>query len=220
MPGGSGDGNKGMVGVTTCFAVLNQKQLFVGGRFSSIGGVEGFSGVASYSAETKTWSTLGGGVVGREVRALAASNNALYVVGSLNKAGDTEVSNVAMWSFTHHKWLPMSSFNAEVRAVAAHMGRVFVGGDFSMAGYQPISMVAQIDETSALDGLNAWKPLGGGANGPVHVSISHDIWCFFFHVGVVKRTMVSIYVYIHTYMLAGIHISTRTHTRLHTYIHT
>ncbi len=170
MPGGS-DSQKGMVGVATCFAVLNGNQLFVGGKFTSIGGVEGFSGVASYSAVTKTWSSYGGGVVGREVRAVAASKDALYVVGSLNKAGDTEVSNVAMWSFAKQKWLPMSGFNAEVRAVAVHMGRVFVGGEFSMAGYQPTSMVAQITEANAQDGVNAWKPLGGGTNGPVHVSM-------------------------------------------------
>lgn len=80
---------------------------YVGGSFSSIGGVIA-SGIAEYQPASKTWSALGSGLVsngwsGPTVSAIAESADGLYVGGSFGLSGGKPAENLALWKATAYQ---------------------------------------------------------------------------------------------------------------------
>ncbi len=113
--------------------------LFVGGRFTSAGGVAA-SGVARWSGQA--WSALGTGVSG-DVTALALfddggpSGPALFAGGNFFVAGGVSSPTVARWNGAAWSALasPPALFNVEALAVFREIGSpapaLFVGGGFA-----------------------------------------------------------------------------------------
>jgi hypothetical protein len=94
---GSQNGVSG-VGVGALAVVGNE--VFVGGAFTSAGGVSARN-VARFNTLTNTWSSLGTGSsngVNSDVYALAVVGNEVFVGGSFTEAGGVSANYVARWN--------------------------------------------------------------------------------------------------------------------------
>lgn len=148
--------------------------LFVGGLFTSAGGVEA-SRIARWDGSA--WSPLGSGLDG-EVLALAVFDDgggpALYVGGRFTSAGGVPANRIAKWDGS--SWSPLGlgvmgyPFPA-VHGLAVHDDgsgpALFVGGRFAGAGLVAASCVARWDGS-------AWSALGDGINPDVLALTVHD----------------------------------------------
>lgn len=80
-------------GVVTCLAFDNNNNLYVGGLFSSAGGISA-TNIATYNTTTLQWSALGSGVNGQVYSIAVDSENNVYVGGQFSNVGP----NIAKWS--------------------------------------------------------------------------------------------------------------------------
>eukprot|EP00740_Mantoniella_antarctica_P005925 CAMPEP_0181348918 /NCGR_PEP_ID=MMETSP1106-20121128/446_1 /TAXON_ID=81844 /ORGANISM="Mantoniella antarctica, Strain SL-175" /LENGTH=1640 /DNA_ID=CAMNT_0023461271 /DNA_START=149 /DNA_END=5073 /DNA_ORIENTATION=+ len=81
--------------------------LYVGGEFTSAGGVSGTVNVARWDIASSTWSALGSGVLGPKVLVLAldSSTSSLYVGGDFNSASNVNrTSSLAKWDTASSTW--------------------------------------------------------------------------------------------------------------------
>jgi RHS repeat-associated protein len=130
--------------------------LYVGGAFSSVGGVAA-NGIARWDGTR--WSALRGGIgTGKPtdfVAALEVFNGALYAGGFFAVADGQPAANVARWDGFH--WSAVGSgMDGIVHALRAWNGLLYAGGDFTNGGSTP--RVAQWDGTQ-------WSGLLAGIDG-------------------------------------------------------
>jgi hypothetical protein len=161
----------GLNGPVLALALGVAGELFVGGKFTSAGGV-GAANVARWDGDT--WSALGAGVSGvpnpiarfrpPPVSALAVLGTNLFVGGDFAFAGGSPATNLARWNGA--SWsgvgggLPGVSSFAPPPAVAALTGfggLLYVGGSFPRAGGAAANGIARWDGTS-------WSVFGDGAS--------------------------------------------------------
>jgi Immunoglobulin domain len=155
--------------------------LYVGGVFSTIGGIEA-NNIARWNG--LFWSPLvstapvggggvGGGTNGR-VNALVVfddgSGPALYAGGTFTLAGGRPASRVVRWDGT--TWSKLSfGLDGSCQAMAVFDDgsgeALYVGGGFTAASGLPASRVARWDGTS-------WSPLEAGVNGQVNAMAVYD----------------------------------------------
>ncbi len=137
----------------------NGVALYTGGDFSLAGGVSA-NNVAKWNGQT--WSPLGSGVTGGDVRAMTVWNNALYVAGRFTVAGSVSAINVAKWNGT--AWsalgggLPGSRVDALIGFNDGTGDALYAGGTFTTAGG---------DNIARWNGVT-WSAVDGGANGPCY----------------------------------------------------
>jgi hypothetical protein len=186
LSGPQGDGVSGRVSVIRARQDADGDVLYVGGMFTSAGGLE-VNGVARW--DRSGWSALGdqGGVgVRGSVAALTDSvgpgDRALVVAGLFTAAGGTAAVNLALWEGGHWLAFPMSSGLGvvdsgipEVMAMAEFDDgtgtALYVAGRFEMVGTLTVNSIARWDGVrwSALTG-----PHGTGVDGQVYVLAVHD----------------------------------------------
>ena len=150
----------------------SSSHLYIGGDFTSVGGVEGRSGVAQWSFSAtgdNGWSGLGSPL--NQVSALAVSGSDLFVGGGADfGAWGVVRSAIAKWSIgstNEAGWSSMgtgirgsnhanelSSSRASVKALAASGRDLYVGGDFLMAGDKISPDLALADEALLLQPTN------------------------------------------------------------------
>ncbi len=111
--------------------------LYVGGRFSVLAGVSGYSAVAAWDGQA--WSNLGAGVEPccySEVKAMTTYNGDLIVGGRFDSIGGVTVNNIARWDGQNWHALDggVSGWNINVWSLGVHQGELIVGGEFSTAG--------------------------------------------------------------------------------------
>ncbi len=165
MPAGGGASD--MVLASATFDDGSGTALYVGGAFSSIGGVTAH-GLAKWNGASWTAVSVEPGAV---VNALIVHDDgtgpALYVGGAFAQAGAVPASNVARWNGA--AWSAVGTgTNADVRAFeivdldgpGGKPGRLVAGGGFTLVGATPAEHVASWNGTS-------WSPLGAGTNGRV-----------------------------------------------------
>ncbi len=160
----------GVAGDVYALAIDGNGNVYVGGRFSAVGGVNiNVSNVARYNPNSGTWDNLGGGVTSSGggfavVRALAVSGNDVYVGGSFSQAGSVSANNVARYDGS--TWdnlgggVSFDGSGGEVNALAVDgQGRVYVGGFFTTAASGAVSAnrVARYNPNNG-----TWDNLGGG----------------------------------------------------------
>src|SRR5262249_10506178 len=104
--------------------------LFVGGKFSTAGGISS-QGIARWDGAN--WSSIGG--VTGDVRALAVSGTSVYIGGAFDTAGGGSASNIARWDNGTNAWSALGSGrDGPVETIAAAPGSIYVGGQFNSAG--------------------------------------------------------------------------------------
>lgn len=123
---------------------------------------------------TTTWNPVGG-IVSLQVLELAVFDDgtgpALYVVGSIQIAGGTPVSNIARWDGT--AWSSVGGgvsggFAMSVTTFDDGTGPcLYVGGTHGTAGGVPVSNISRWDGTT-------WSDVGGGVNGAVVALAAFD----------------------------------------------
>lgn len=139
VQGPSGQGTSSSVEALVATTELGGPALYVGGRFTSAGGIAA-ERIARWDGTA--WSPLGSGVSG-PVLALAVADSVcgtkLWVGGEFASAGGSPARNLARWDGAD--WTPVSGPHREgvehaVLAVAQPSGdpTVFVGGDLVEAG--------------------------------------------------------------------------------------
>lgn len=158
--------------------------LYVGGSFSSAGGVASNS-VARW--DSTGWHSLAGGVNG-SVNAIAVLENRVFVGGEFNMAGDTAVNNIARWYADSGSWSRLTGvmelvgeyFRVEgngvdgvVRTITIDGNNVYVGGTFNSTfpgdlTLDPVSTsyIARWFEPTDREWWQTntwWAPLGRGA---------------------------------------------------------
>jgi hypothetical protein len=85
----------GELRVLTIYAIaVNGSDIIVGGSFTSIGGVA-ITNRARWDGTN--WSSIGAGVGGGSVRAIAFFNGYMFVGGTFNRAGTNAVGYIARW---------------------------------------------------------------------------------------------------------------------------
>lgn len=142
--------------------------LYVGGDFSSAGGVTGTKNLAKWDG--RAWSSVGGGT-GSFVSALAVLDDrsgagpALFVGGHFQTVGSISASRIAKWN--GRLWstlgIGLGSTVLALQAVddpALGGPALFAGGEFTTAGGSSANRIARWDGSF-------WWPLGTGTNGSV-----------------------------------------------------
>ena len=144
----------------SALAVDGQGRVYVGGRFTSAGGVSANS-VARFDPQANSWSALGTGanngvtdtlppdfVLPGIVGALAVDGQGnVYVGGAFTRAGGVSANNVARFDPQANSWSALgtganngvggitSTISVGVNTFAVdRQGRVYVGGNFTTAG--------------------------------------------------------------------------------------
>lgn len=147
--------------------------LYVGGSFSSAGGV-GANAVARWDG--RSWHALGEGIDSRdepglltEVRALARFGEDLVAGGSFTFAGGAPARHVAAWDGS--SWRPLGAglerpaLGLGVAALAVHQNRLIAGGALAGSGGTAFENIASWDGA-------AWRPLGAGLGGGFVTSVN------------------------------------------------
>jgi hypothetical protein len=155
-------------GVVFALAVVGN-EVFVGGEFTSAGGVSA-NYVARFNTATNTWSSLGTGSsngVNYYVFALAVVGNEVFVGGGFTEAGGVSANFVARFNTQTNTWSTLGTgssngVNDVVYALAVVGNEVVVGGAFTSAGGVSANRVARFNTQT-----NTWSSLGTGSSNGV-----------------------------------------------------
>ncbi len=176
LPLGSGlDGSLVFVGTMTVFDDGSGPALFVGGTFSSAGGVA-VNNVAKWDGTN--WSALGSGLTGGTfVHSMLVYDDgtgpALYVGGIFTMAGGSAANAIAKWNGT--SWSAVGTGMSggaltgvfDLRAFNDGGGQaLYAGGEFTTAGGVSASRIAKWNGSS-------WSALGSGLNARVNALEVH-----------------------------------------------
>jgi hypothetical protein len=144
-------------------------EVFVGGAFTSAGGVSA-NKVARFNTQTNTWSSLGTGSSngvsggGGSVSALAVVGNEVFVGGAFTSAGGVSARNVARFNTLTNTWSTLGTGSSNgvsgfVDALAVVGNEVVVGGTFTSAGGVSANFVARWNSgTSRVEQLSPTAP--------------------------------------------------------------
>ena len=134
------------------------KKLYVGGSFTSIGGISA-NCIAKYNGQT--WNTLGSGTNG-EVFAIVAKGSKVYVGGTFTLAGGVAVSNIAVYDTATSTWSSLGTgANSGVNALIFYNNELYAGGWFTTMDGVTVNGISRWDGTN-------WHSLGVGLDGVVH----------------------------------------------------
>jgi hypothetical protein len=169
---GSSNGVSGVYTHVFALAVVGN-EVFVGGEFTSAGGVSA-NHVARFNTQTNTWSSLGTGSsngVNGWVNALAVVGNEVVVGGVFTSAGGVSANRVARFNTQTNTWSTLGTgssngVNSTVYALAVVGNEVYVGGFFTSAGGVSANRVARFNTQT-----NTWSSLGTGSSNGVNSTV-------------------------------------------------
>jgi hypothetical protein len=130
----------GEFGAYVTAITVDGSSVYVGGRFSSLGG-KLTSNIARWDGHE--WQRLGAGL-GSYCYALTVHAGKLYAGGAFMKAGAADAAHVAVWDGTN--WSGFGTgVNGDVYALATGNGNLYAGGSFTKAGDSTTPYVARWD---------------------------------------------------------------------------
>lgn len=143
--------------------------VYVGGQFTTAGGVPSTSRVAKWSGSA--WSALGTGFTSGLVATFAnipsGTRAGLYAGGNFTTTGATTVNGIAKWNGTEWSALGsgVSGGGAVVEALAVDAsGNLWAGGNFRSVGGVAANNIARWDGTS-------WSAISCGTNNGVNNTV-------------------------------------------------
>ncbi|MEM6648050.1 MAG: T9SS type A sorting domain-containing protein [Bacteroidota bacterium] len=151
---------------TTVRTVLSDgENLYAGGEFSGVGGVDGADNIARWDGTN--WHALGSGLNER-VFSLVSYEGAIYAGGWFtDAAGITEADYIARWK--DEQWQQVGpTLNSSVQDMVVLNGKLYVGGGFSDVGGDP-----SIDYVMRWGG-DQWEGLQEGASDVVLTIAAHN----------------------------------------------
>jgi hypothetical protein len=159
---GLGVGVAGTDNVVRAVAVDAAGALYIGGDFSTVGGLE-VNHIAKWNGSS--WSGLGSGMNGH-VYALAVSGSTVYAGGFFSTAGGVTVNQIARWNGT--AWSALGNgVSGFVQSLAVSGANLYVGGFFTQVDV-PAEGGTGI-EASCIARWNgsSWAALGDGFDSAV-----------------------------------------------------
>jgi photosystem II stability/assembly factor-like uncharacterized protein len=157
-------------GEVNAIAVTPGGTVYMGGRFSSIGGADSAFRIARYDPLNRHWYRMGTGFLGGGsgtsgvVYALAVNGEDVFAAGFYAPGGPQQVAKIAHWSASTSIWDSLGTgiggTNPLILALAINGGYLYVGGRFSSAGGAPASNIARWSLTNS-----SWSALGSGVTG-------------------------------------------------------
>jgi uncharacterized protein (TIGR03437 family) len=176
---------------TVLTIVPNGNDLYVGGTFTTIGGVKA-RGIARYNMLTGQWSTVGndnvtnGNGVNGLVAAIAVVGNELYVGGSFTRCYNSSSSNVsanciAKFNMQSKTWSSLggqsgttgNGVDGDVGTIVTHNGSVYMGGTFRRAHISTGNDVL-VNGIARWNGTT-WSALGKGTNTDTSTGVVNDL---------------------------------------------
>ena len=143
--------------------------LYVGGRFTTVGGNVPALNIASWNGSV--WSALGAGLRGTPntspVNALASLGTDLYAFGGFTNAGGITANGLARWNGAN--WSSFGTLNGARTRAISNAGSIYVCGDFNIANYDTSSNVIG-NHIIRWDGLN-WHGLPGKPSNGTHLFV-------------------------------------------------
>lgn len=131
--------------------------IYIGGEFTTIGGVAGYNRIARWNKSTSTVSAMSTQGINGTVISLAVAGGMVYATGSFSQVGGVFCENIARWNGT--SWSAMGTgLNSVGRTIAVIGTNVYVGGAFTTAGGVTCNRIAMWNGT-------AWSSLGTGLTG-------------------------------------------------------
>ena len=135
--------------------------LYVGGDFSSVGGVAK-SKIAAFTVATGALRTSFGTSVAGSVLGLSITSTTVYAVGSFQTAGSKPRANAAAFTVASGAltpWNPTTDDITQAVVAAPDDSRVLVGGRFQTLGGQPIVGIGAVDGATGAVQPFAAKPI-------------------------------------------------------------
>jgi hypothetical protein len=136
---------------------ISGNDVYVGGSFTSAGGVANTTHIAKWDGST--WSALGTGM-DDGVIAIATSGGGVYVGGLFTTAGGVAANHIAKWDGGAWSALGTGTGDA-VAAISVSGNDVYVGGYFSSAGGVAVNNIARWNGS-------AWSALGTGTTSGIY----------------------------------------------------
>jgi len=122
--------------------VLSGTDVYVGGNFTSAGGVTGADYIARWNSANNTWNLVGAAnAINAAVQDIKVSGSSVYIGGQFTNAGGNN-ANDHLTRWTGSAFVPLGSqtagpLNGTVSSVVVSGTEVYVGGSFTNAGNVP-----------------------------------------------------------------------------------
>ncbi len=161
--------------------VVNGNDIYVGGNFTSIGGIAA-NNIARYNIVSQRWFALGGdlqangnGVRGTFVSAITVVGNDIFVAGSFTGADNrlnqfVSANNVARWNVVTSTWSALGSgtgpqkngVNGDVTSSVLANGKIYFAGTFKQA-YNSDAVGVDVYQVAAWNpATSTWSSLAKG----------------------------------------------------------
>ena len=138
---------------------VNSLGLLIGGIFQSAGGVAGTNLIARWDILNSQWASVGGGITGSDVMALAVDLDNwshMLVGGTFSQAGAVPANNIVRWA--GNQWEALGEgLNGTVYDIALSGSDVYAAGQFFTADYLLFNILAKWDGST-------WTMLGDQIN--------------------------------------------------------
>lgn len=149
-------------------AIGKDGYIYVGGLFSSMGGVANTSYIARWDGTT--WTAMGTGCAasgaGAGVYAIAIGpDGSVYIGGFFNSVGGVaNTRHIAKWNGAAWVSIAAVGANAEVNALVIQGDYLYAGGNFTLIGGESANYISIM----RLDTPSTWYAIGGALNGLVN----------------------------------------------------
>ncbi|WP_188369164.1 PQQ-dependent sugar dehydrogenase [Muriicola marianensis] len=130
----------GVNGVVESLSVLSEDVVYVGGDFTSAGGISTVD-MATYSPQNG-WNAFGGGTNGKVNSIATDSNGNVYVGGEFTQIGGITANNIAFWNGTSWNAMGTGTDGPVAKIGVDSADRVYVGGVFVTAGGITVNNIA------------------------------------------------------------------------------